>query len=233
MQQTIEVLGIAGSLRRDSYNKALLRAAQQLAPPGMMIKIYEDLGSIPPYNTDVEAEAYPEVAKELKRRIRDADGILIVTPEYNYGLPGVLKNAIDWASRPYGDSAWEGKPLAIMGASPGQGGTVRAQLQLRQAAIFLNMLPLNRPEVLVSGADSRFDASLNLTDETSRKFVRDELEAFAQWIERLRLGLGALSSPRQPAPTWAIWVKALQQPHHQKEPVALGCLTQCKGGITT
>jgi multimeric flavodoxin WrbA len=90
----------------------------------MLIKIYEDLGSIPPYNTDVEAEAYPEVVKELKRRIRDADGILIVTPEYNYGLPGVLKNAIDWASRPYGDSAWEGKPLAIMGASPGQGGTV-------------------------------------------------------------------------------------------------------------
>ena len=165
MQQTIEVLGIAGSLRRDSYN------------------------------TDVEAEAYPEVAKELKRRIRDADGVLIVTPEYNYGLPGVLKNAIDWASRPYGDSAWEGKPLAIMGASPGQGGTVRAQLQLRQAAIFLNMLPLNRPEVLVSGADSRFDASLNLTDETSRKFVRDELEAFAHWIERLRLGLGAMASP--------------------------------------
>jgi chromate reductase len=143
----------------------------------------------------VEAEAYPEVVKELKRRIRDADGVLIVTPEYNYGLPGVLKNAIDWASRPYGDSAWEGKPLAITGASPGQGGTVRAQLQLRQAAIFLNMLPLNRPEVLVSGADSRFDAGLNLTDETSRKFVRDELEAFAQWIERLRLGLGAMASP--------------------------------------
>jgi chromate reductase len=136
-----------------------------------------------------------EIIAHWNGRIHDADGILIVTPEYNYGLPGVLKNAIDWASRPYGDSAWEGKPLAIMGASPGQGGTVRAQLQLRQAAIFLNMLPLNRPEVLVSGADSRFDASLNLTDETSRKFVRDELEAFAQWIERLRLGLGAMASP--------------------------------------
>jgi chromate reductase len=196
MQQTTEVLGIAGSLRRDSFNKALLRAAQQLAPPGMMINIYEDLGSIPPYNTDVEAEAYPEVAKELKRRIRAAEGILIVTPEYNYGLPGVLKNAIDWASRPYpGDSAWEGKPLAIMGASPGQSGTVRAQLQLRQTAIFLNMLPLNRPEVLVGRADTKFDASLNLTDEATRKFVQDELEAFAQWIARLRLGLGAMALP--------------------------------------
>jgi chromate reductase, NAD(P)H dehydrogenase (quinone) len=143
----------------------------------------------------VEAEAYPEVAKELKRRIYAADGILIVTPEYNYGLPGVLKNAIDWASRPYGDSAWEGKPLAIMGASPGQSGTVRAQLQLRQAAIFLNMLPLNRPEVLVGRADTKFDASLNLTDEATRKFIQDELEAFARWIERLRLGLGAMTLP--------------------------------------
>src|SRR5918995_587318 len=175
MQQTIEVLGIAGSLRRDSYNKALLRAAQQLAPPGMMINIYEDLGSIPPYNTDVESEAYPEVAKELKRRIYAADGILIVTPEYNYGLPGVLKNAIDWASRPYGDSAWEGKPLAIMGASPGQGGTVRAQLQLRQAAVFLNMHPLGRPEVLVNQVQSNFDENLNFTDETGRRFMQQEL----------------------------------------------------------
>jgi chromate reductase len=196
MQQSIEVLGIAGSLRRDSYNKALLRTAQQLTPARMMIKIYEGLGSIPPYNTDVEVEAYPEVVNDLKRRIYAADGILIVTPEYNYGLPGVLKNAIDWASRPYGDSAWEGKPLAIMGASPGQGGTVRAQLQLRQAAIFLNMFPLNRPEVLVGAADTRFDTSLNLTDEVTRKFIGDELEAFAQWIERLRLGLGAMASPK-------------------------------------
>ena len=118
-----------------------------------------------------------------------------MTPEYNYGLPGVLKNAIDWASRPYGDSAWEGKPLAIMGASPGQSGTVRAQLQLRQAAIFLNMLPLNRPEVLVGRADTKFDASLNLIDEATRKFIQDELEAFARWIERLRLGLGAMTLP--------------------------------------
>lgn len=188
MQHRIKVLGIAGSLRRDSYNKALLRAAQQLAPPGMTIDTYEDLGSIPPYNGDVEAEAFPEVVEEFKQRIRAADGILIVTPEYNYGLPGVLKNAIDWASRPYGDSAWEGKPLAIMGASPGQGGTVRAQLQLRHAAVFLNMFPLNRPEVLVGGADSKFDADLNLNDEAARNFIRDELQAFAQWIERLQLG---------------------------------------------
>jgi chromate reductase len=188
MQNRIKVLGIAGSLRRDSYNKALLRAAQQLAPAEMTIDTYEDLGSIPPYNGDVESEAFPEVVNEFKQRIRAADGILIVTPEYNYGLPGVLKNAIDWASRPYGDSAWEGKPLAIMGASPGQGGTVRAQLQLRHAAVFLNMFPINRPEVLVAGANNKFDTNLNLTDEAARNFIRDELVAFAQWIERLRLG---------------------------------------------
>jgi chromate reductase len=186
MAENIKILGIAGSLRQGSFNKALLRAAQQLAPAGMSIDTYDNLGSIPPYNGDVEAEAYPEVVNEFKRLIRAADGILIVTPEYNYGLPGVLKNAIDWASRPYGDSAWEGKPLAIMGASPGQGGTVRAQLQLRQAAIFLNMLPLNRPEVIVGGAHTSFDANLNLTNETTRKFIQEELEAFAQWIERLR-----------------------------------------------
>lgn len=162
----------------------------------MTIEAYEDLGSIPPYNEDVETGAYPKVVEELKGRIRGADGILIATPEYNYGLPGVLKNAIDWASRPYGDSAWEGKPLAIMGASPGQGGTVRAQLQLRQAAIFLNMLPLNRPEVLVGAAHTSFDANLNLTNDATRKFLQDELKAFAEWILRLRLGLGAMTTPR-------------------------------------
>jgi chromate reductase len=181
---------MAGSLRRGSYNKALLRAAQQLAPAGMTIDVYEDLGRFPLYNGDVEEEAFPEVVTGFKRRIRDADGILIVTPEYNYGMPGVLKNALDWASRPSGDSAWEGKPLAIMGATPGQGGTVRAQVQLRQSTVFLNMFPVNRPEVLVAAASSKFDADLNLTDETTRNFVREELQAFAQWMERLQLGLG-------------------------------------------
>ncbi|MBM3925875.1 MAG: NAD(P)H-dependent oxidoreductase [SAR202 cluster bacterium] len=185
---TIKVLGISGSLRRNSYNKALLRAAQHLAPNGMGIDIYDNLGSIPPYNEDVQNDSFPDVVNEFKDRIRAADGILIVTPEYNYGIPGVLKNAIDWASRPYGDSAWEGKTLAIMGASTGQGGSVRAQIQLRHAAVFLNMFPLNRPEVLVANAKDKFDDNLNLTDAAARQFIRQELEAFVQWIERLRLG---------------------------------------------
>lgn len=188
MQDTINVLGIVGSLRRESFNKALLRASQQLCPSRMTIEMYEGLGSIPPYDGDLENTAYPGVVEDFKGRIRAADGILIVTPEYNYGLPGVLKNAIDWASRPPDDSAWEGKPLAIMGASTGQGGTVRAQLQLRQVAIFLNMLPLNRPECLLSSAHTSFDTELNLTNEITRRFVQEELESFAQWIERLSLG---------------------------------------------
>lgn len=191
MQSSLTVLGIAGSLRRGSYNKALLRAAQQEAPAGMTIDIYEDLASLPLYNLDVEREAFPQVVTDLKERIRAADGVLIVTPEYNHGMPGVLKNAIDWASRPSGDSAWEGKPLAMMGASPGQGGTVRAQGQLRQATVFLNMLPLNRPEVLVAAAHTKFDADMNITDDTTLKFVREQLEAYARWIERLKAGLGA------------------------------------------
>ena len=193
MQQTQRVLGIAGSLRRGSYNRALLGAAQQLAPTGMTINIYQDLGRIPLYNGDVEEEAFPQAVTEFKQRIRAADGLLIVTPEYNHGLPGVLKNAIDWASRPYGDSAWEGKPLAIMGASPGQGGTVRAQGQLRQATVFLNMFPMNRPEVLVASAPSKFDADLNLTDETTRDFIRQELGAFARWMERLQAGARSMT----------------------------------------
>ena len=193
MQQTQRVLGIAGSLRRGSYNRALLGAAQQLAPAGMSIDIYQDLGRIPVYNSDVEEEAFPQAVTEFKQRIRAADGLLIVTPEYNHGLPGVLKNAIDWASRPYGDSAWEGKPLAIMGASPGQGGTVRAQGQLRQATVFLNMFPMNRPEVLVASAPSKFDADLNLTDETTRDFIQQELGAFARWMERLQAGVRSMT----------------------------------------
>ena len=182
----LHILGIAGSLRRNSYNRALLRAAQQLAPEGMTIEAYEELGTFPLYNGDLEADAFPAVVTEFKERIRAADGILIVTPEYNYGVPGVLKNAVDWASRPARDSAWTGKPLALMGASNGQGGTVRAQLQLRQAAVFLNMHPLNRPEVLVNQVQGKFDEGLNFIDETGRRFMRQELEAFAVWIERLK-----------------------------------------------
>src|SRR5690606_28929447 len=130
MSDKIKVLGIAGSLREGSFNRAALRAAKELAPEGMEIEIF-DIAGIPGFNQDQEADP-PEQAAELKRRIREADAVVLVTPEYNYSISGVLKNAIDWASRPYGDSAWDGKPAAIMGASGGAIATARAQYDLRK-----------------------------------------------------------------------------------------------------
>jgi chromate reductase len=165
MTETITILGIAGSLRRDSYNCAALRAAQALAPTEATINIF-DLQGILPFNQDEEQHPPAPVA-DLKTRIRAADAILIVTPVYNYSIPGVLKNAIDWASRPYGDSAWEGKPVAVMGASVGTLGTARAQYHLRQVFVFLNMHALNRPEVMISNAAQRFDGQGQLTDTTT------------------------------------------------------------------
>ncbi|MDZ7292114.1 MAG: NAD(P)H-dependent oxidoreductase [candidate division KSB1 bacterium] len=181
----IHVLGFAGSLRKASYNAALLRAASELLPEGMTLEIF-DLAPIPLYNNDVEAAGAPEAVRNFKECIRTADALLIATPEYNYSIPGVLKNAIDWASRPPKDSPLSGKPLAIMGASTGQWGTVRAQLHLRQICFANNMFPLNKPEVLVTRAAEKFDAAGRLTDETTRKYVRALLEALHAWTLRLK-----------------------------------------------
>jgi chromate reductase, NAD(P)H dehydrogenase (quinone) len=178
------ILGIAGSLRQDSYNRAALRAAQDLAPENATLEIF-DLQGIPPFNEDDEQHPPAPVA-DLKTRIRAADAILLVTPEYNYSIPGVLKNAIDWASRPYGDSAWDGKPVAVMGASPGTLGTARAQYHLRQVFVFLNMHALNRPEVMISNAAQRFDAQGHLTDTTSRDLIRQLLQNLVDWTRQLR-----------------------------------------------
>jgi len=123
---------------------------------------------------------------EFKKQIRDADAILFVTPEYNYSVPGVLKNAIDWASRPYGDSAWDGKPAAIMGASIGAIGTARAQYHLRQMMVFLNMFTVNRPEVMIAGAPKGFDAEGNLTDETAKELIRQLLQNLVEWARTIR-----------------------------------------------
>lgn len=168
------ILGIAGSLREGSYNRAALRAAQRLAQEGVTIEIF-DIKGLPGFSQDDETNPPPQVV-ELKQRIRDADAILLVTPEYNYSVPGVLKNAIDWASRPYGDSAWTKKPVAIMGASVGTFGTSRAQYHLRQMFIFLNMYAVNQPEVMISHAHKHFDSEGNLTDETVKKLIRQLLE---------------------------------------------------------
>ncbi len=184
----LRVLGIAGSLRAGSYNRALLRAARELAPEGMEIEVFERLREIPPFDQDVEARDEPEPVAALKDAIRSADALLIATPEYNYGIPGVLKNAIDWASRPPQTSPLRHKPAAIMGATPGLGGTIRAQLQLRQAFLFTQTHALLQPEILVANARERFDEAGRLTHEATRKFVRMQLEALRAWTVRLRAG---------------------------------------------
>src|SRR5208283_2947388 len=170
MNTPLTILGIAGSLRKTSYNRAALRAAQELVPPGVRLEIF-DLEGIPLFNQDEEGPP-PERVGQFKSRIRAADAILFVTPEYNYSIPGVLKNAIDWASRPYGDNSWAGKPVAVMGASAGAQGTARAQYHLRQVFVYLDMLPLNKPEVMIADASRRFDPQGNLTDENTRKHIR-------------------------------------------------------------
>lgn len=184
MSNPFTILGIAGSLRRQSFNRALLRAAQQLTPADATIETFE-LDDIPGFNQDDESNPPAKVA-ELKQRVRGADAILFVTPEYNYSVPGVLKNAIDWASRPYGDSAWNGKPAAIMGATVGAIGTARAQYHLRQMFVFLNMYAVNQPEVMVANAHKNFDADGKLTDVTAQKLIRRLLEELVSWTRRLQ-----------------------------------------------
>ena len=178
------VCGIAGSLRRASYNRALLRAAAELAPPDLEIVPFEGLGDVPPFNADLEAEGDPWAVQALKKAIREADALLIATPEYNHGVPGVLKNAIDWASRPPQGSVLNGKPTAIFGASPGATGTARAQGQLRQAFVFTNTPALLQPEILVYRAGEKFDAEGRLTDAKTREYVARLLVELAAWTRR-------------------------------------------------
>lgn len=180
----LKILGIPGSLRKESFNLKALKAAQQLVPEDAEIEIFT-LHGIPPFSEDDEKNP-PERVTEFKRKIREADGVLIVTPEYNYSIPGVLKNAIDWASRPYGDSAWAGKPVAIMGASPGMLGTARAQYHLTQTFVFLNMFAVIQPEVLISAAHQKFDANGNLTDETVKKLISQLLKNLVTWAKKLK-----------------------------------------------
>lgn len=176
-----EIAGIAGSLRQGSFNRALLRAAQEVAPASLRITVH-DLSPIPLYNADVEASAVPASVTELRDAVRAADGLLIATPEYNHGVPGVLKNAIDWLSRPPRGSALDEKPAAILGASPGMTGTARAQSQLRQAFVFTNTFALTQPEVLVARAAEKFDPAGRLTHEATREHLVKFLVRFAEWV---------------------------------------------------
>lgn len=181
----LQILGIAGSLRKGSYNMAALRAAQEMMPEGMNMEIF-DLSTIPLYNGDVETVEIPAAVQLFKAKIKQADGLLIATPEYNYSVSGVLKNAIDWASRPPGDTPLPKKPAAIMGASMGVFGTARAQYDLRKTCVCLNMFVLNRPEVFIATAQEKFDAAGKLIDAETGKRILDLLQALEKWIIRLR-----------------------------------------------
>ena len=178
MEKTVKILGFVGSLRKGSYNKALMRAALELTPEDAALEVF-DLEGIPPFNQDLENQP-PRIVREFKAKIRNADALLIATPEYNYSVPGVLKNAIDWASRPYEDNVFEGKPVAVMSASVGRLGGARAQYHLRQSFVFLNMHPLNRPEVMMPSAKENVDANGNVTDEQTRQLIRQLLETLVQ-----------------------------------------------------
>lgn len=182
-ERPITILGFAGSLRKQSYNKALLRLAVELAPGDASIEVF-DLEGIPPFNQDLETRPPPRV-KEFKAKVKAADAILIATPEYNYSIPGVLKNAIDWGSRPYADNVFDGKPVAVMGASIGMLGTGRAQYHLRQCFVFLNMYPLNRPEVFVTFAPEKIDENGVVKNEKTRKQVGELLKALVAWTRKL------------------------------------------------
>lgn len=179
-----KVLALCGSLRKGSFNKMALNVAIELAPPSVTIETF-DLSPIPLYNEDVRTAGYPGPVQALRDAVKAADAILFVTPEYNYSVPGVLKNAIDWASRPP-EPPFDGKPCAMMGASMGIFGTARAQYHLRQMCVFLNMLPLNKPEVMIPQAQNKFDANGKLTDETTRGFIRDLIVALDAWTRKLR-----------------------------------------------
>lgn len=184
MQNVVTVLGFAGSLKKDSYNKSILNAALELTPEKMKLEIF-DLEGIPPFNQDLETHP-PVRVKEFKAKIRAADAILIVTPEYNYSIPGVLKNAIDWASRPYKDNVFYDKPVGIMSASTGMLGGARAQYHLRQTFVFLNAHPINKPELMMAHANEKIDKNGRVTDETTKKQIKELLEALITWSIRLQ-----------------------------------------------
>ncbi len=184
LEKKIRILGFVGSLRKGSYNTALMQAALEVVPENVEIEVF-DIAGIPLFNQDSENNP-PPMVKAFKAKIRAADAILIASPEYNYSIPGVLKNAMDSASRPHGDNVFEGKPVAVMSASIGRLGGARAQYHLRQSFVYLNMFPVNYPEVMLANAAQNVDANGNLTNQETRKLIRQLLEELVQWTKRLQ-----------------------------------------------
>ena len=180
----VAILGISGSGRKMSFNSALLEAANQLLPQNATLEV-ADVSRLPLYNQDLEHEI-PEEVKEFKKKIRGADAILFATPEHNYSVTAVLKNAIEWGNRPPRDASWSGKPAAIISASTSLRGGARAQLHLRQIMIDLNMYPINRPQLLVANAKDKFNEDLHLTDEETLQTLRDVLSSLVEWTRKLQ-----------------------------------------------
>ncbi len=184
LEDKFKILAFAGSLRKGSFNKALVRAAVEVAPENVNVEIF-DLEGIPPFNQDYESDPPPIVA-EFKEKILQADALLIATPEYNYSIPGVLKNAIDWASRPYKENSFAGKTVAIMSASSGRFGGARAQYHLRQCFVFLNMYPVNKPEVMLSAGADSVNADGKITNQETRTLIKQLIEALVIWTNKLK-----------------------------------------------
>ena len=183
MSTTRDVAVFVGSLRKESFNRKMANALIAMAPASLKLEIVE-IRQLPLYNQDDDANP-PAVSAAFKARVQKADAVLFVTPEYNRGMPGVLKNAIDIASRPYGKSAWNAKPGAVISVSPGAIGGFGANHQLRQSLVFLNVPALQQPEAYIGNAAKLFDESGKLTDDATRDFLQKFLQAFAQWIERI------------------------------------------------
>ena len=183
-ENRITVLGISGSSRKGSYNSALLEAAKELAPPGIALEMF-DISNLPLYTQDLEANLPPRVV-QFKRKVREADAIFFAAPEHNYTITAVMKNAIEWGNRPSNDNSWDNKPAAIMSASSGPRGGVRAQLHLRQILVDLNMFPINRPLLLVANEDDKFDEKMRLTDPQVRETLHNMLLRLEEWTRRLQ-----------------------------------------------
>jgi chromate reductase len=184
--KSISVLGICGSLRKGSFNRAALNTAIELRPPEMTVTV-ADISQIPLYDEDIRAQGFPPPVETFRQQIKAADALLFACPEYNYAMSGVLKNAIDWASRPP-DQPFAGKPIAILGAAAGMAGSWRAQANLRQSCVFLDMHPLNKPEVLIFQAQNKFDADGKLTDDVARGLIRDLMAALLRWTRQIGAG---------------------------------------------
>lgn len=180
----VKVLGISGSIRKNSFNSGLLRAAKEVQPENMEIDIYS-LSELPLYNEDKNAGNGPEPVKQFKQKLAEADSLLFAVTEYNYSVSGVLKNAIDWASRPLKNSPINGKPFAMMGAG-GALGTARAQYHLRQIAVFTNMFTFNKPELMVPRAAEKFDENGNLKDDEIKEKIKALLDALYDWTMKFK-----------------------------------------------